>query len=338
MSEARARMTVHPMPRPPLPQRLSGRLAALDRTWAELMGQHPFDGHGDFENWVEMAERLTCAREVFGERLALNSERPEHRHLPEIGVSYGWHSVRADVSAALADDYARLEAFAGLAGRRTWITSDELADGVIAKIHASGRDAFVKSMRAKALVATRVPRGQTLTTALDRAIEDATGEPGCGGIALMSVMDEPDGLLVQEAITMRFEYRCWVVDGRPVMGAGAIGELTPLDSRGARFDDLVAEHRGGSAPASGPEVVRRLVATARHFADLARAEVPDMSEYVVDVALDEEDRPVVIELNSWQNAGLYASAPLHLYKALATRSRLPRPLAPVVPGTLVPFD
>lgn len=159
------------------------------------------------------------------------------------------------------------------------------------------------------------------------------------GWSLIGVEGSADTLLVQQIVPMRFEYRVFVVDGHPVTGAGCIEEHTPLYADPATsFSPLVREHRRYTVPGSEdeaellatadptpteplqarPDVVERLVAYAGEVAaEIAADGSPWGRGYVIDVALDDEDTPLLIEANGLTNAGLYATQPHLVVRALA---------------------
>jgi hypothetical protein len=125
--------------------------------------------------------------------------------------------------------------------------------------------------------------------------------------------------MVQESVPMRFEYRVFVVGHVPVTGAGCVEERTPLDRDPAEaFDPTVREHRGApDEPACArPQVRDTLVSFARLVAAELHREVPAMRDYVLDVALDDGDRPLVVELNARENAGFFACDPWTVVAAL----------------------
>lgn len=132
-----------------------------------------------------------------------------------------------------------------------------------------------------------------------------------------------DALLGQDMIDMRFEYRCFVVDGSVVSSAGCVEEHTPFDADprsalGAPFQTVLREHRGhltdDENPAvDQPELAAHLLAFGRRVAREHGGTV------VIDVAIDfTTGQPVVVELNELPNSGLYASDPWLVATALAT--------------------
>lgn len=132
-----------------------------------------------------------------------------------------------------------------------------------------------------------------------------------------------DALLGADFVDMRFEYRCFVVDGKVVSSAGCVEEHTPFDADprsvlGPAFQTVLREHRGhlteDDDPAlDQPEIAARLLAFARQVASEHRGTV------VIDVALDaSRDVPVVVELNELPNSGLFATDPWLVHRALST--------------------
>lgn len=158
------------------------------------------------------------------------------------------------------------------------------------------------------------------------------------GWSLIGVEGSANTMLVQQIVPMRFEYRVFIVDGLPVTGAGCVEEHTPLHANPETpFSPLVRENRRYTLPASEdeseffalsepavpepvqsrPEVVERLVKFAGDVAhDLSMDGSPFGRAYVLDVALDDEDVPLLIEANGITNAGLYASDPRRVVRAL----------------------
>jgi hypothetical protein len=135
--------------------------------------------------------------------------------------------------------------------------------------------------------------------------------------SLINDEGSPTAYLVQERVTMRYEYRTFIVGGRPVTGAGCIEEFTPLDNSGEAFDDTVREFRQEhSAPERLPEVRDALLEfTTRVSAEIA-LEAPQIDGYTLDTALDQNGNPLIIELNGHTNAGFYASQPQMITDAL----------------------
>lgn len=115
---------------------------------------------------------------------------------------------------------------------------------------------------------------------------------------------EPDAVLVQQRVRMRYEYRVQVIGGEPVCGAGCIERFTPADNRGNRYDPRMEETRNSGRIESHPDIARLYEAFAHEAAHAIRGEVE--GPYVMDLYLDDAGQPHVIELNPQSNSGLYA--------------------------------
>lgn len=127
-----------------------------------------------------------------------------------------------------------------------------------------------------------------------------------------------DIVMAQDVIPMEFEYRLFIVDGQVVSGAGCVEEFTPLDRvEGQPFDTRVRRvrgHLGQYGPGEvedRPDVVSRLLDFGRTVAKQYGGTV------VIDVAMNAAtDSPVIVEMNSIPNSGLYASDPWLVTSAL----------------------
>lgn len=154
---------------------------------------------------------------------------------------------------------------------------------------------------------------------------------------------------------MTYEYRLFIVDGRPVTGAGCIVEHTPLfaDHRpgSSPFSPLVRRKRGVSLTAiedeldeftiedldsgtwadesasadpsrggdieNAPGLVTQLVEFGAALVAEGLTDGVLPRAYVLDVALNEGNgKPLAIEVNGLSNSGLYASKPWIVTRAL----------------------
>lgn len=373
-------MTIAPMPLPALPTPLTGPLVELVALWDHLVEPVPDGGgDGDFEDWVEMAYRLHSTVTAFGAahvrlrfagtriattpaggpRLTLPTSGPI-RHpdryvdaltgleaagplpeLPDVGIVLGAHAAEYSPSSARASDYMTLRTFAAHAGRRVELADiatgdDRDAERVIERFRADGVGRIYAKMRESKILNVIVEDHATLQGSVG---EDAVW-------TLIHHGGTQNSILIQEWIPMRFEYRIFVAGGLPVTGAGALVERTPLDNTGAPFDPFVREHRRDGAPDYGGTPVERpdLAATYLKFAQRVtaelRAEDPTLSEYVLDVALDQHGAPLIVELNACENAGFFACQP-HLFAAARARHLpgtarpLPRSVIPAGPLVLL---
>lgn len=124
---------------------------------------------------------------------------------------------------------------------------------------------------------------------------------------------EPGALLVQDEVRMSFETRYFVVAGKPVSGAGCVETHTPLDRDPALVRGvthcLFEETRNNGRPVAAPQVGERLEAFVRRVAADMAAENPELTHLVIDAALNDRGEPIVVEMNPYQNSGLYANDP-----------------------------
>lgn len=135
-----------------------------------------------------------------------------------------------------------------------------------------------------------------------------------------------DAVFVQDQLELAYEYRLFVVDGDVVSGAGCIEEFTPLDRNvtDGSFDTRVRRVRGpiasynGDADTEPSPVEYRIEAVARLIEFGRKIASEHGGTIVIDVAFDvgtrgnahaDSGHPVVIELNTLSNSGLYASNP-----------------------------
>lgn len=127
-----------------------------------------------------------------------------------------------------------------------------------------------------------------------------------------------NAVMAQDIIPMEFEYRLFIVDGQVVSSAGCVEEFTPLDRvDGQPFDTRVRRVRGHLGQYGPGEVEDRPDITSR-LLDFGRKVA---SQYggtvVIDVAMNAAtDSPVIVEMNSIPNSGLYASDPWLVTSAL----------------------
>ena len=330
---------------PHVPDTVRGR--DIEAVWDQVVGPMSGDGSGDPEDWAENAARLHAAVAAFGlsrtwatvfepgnVRTVRGAGTPSLT--PETAVVYGqWpttHPLGFLDAADPANHYHRLDAFNRAAGRATAVLTvgdpeeEDLERAAaypqeteaLGTFHALGVEhALLKRVGRKLPLApvdvtTAVYDPRSLRYS-DTVLYDDLGRPGA--------------FLLQERITMRWEYRVFIVDHRTVTGAGCIEEFTPLQSTGLGFDTRVREDRAAHSP-----IVRRPLEVAQmieHAADVASQlteEKPEMADYIIDLAIADDGRPVVIELNGLLNAGLYATDPLLVTQAMAARPGSARPV------------
>jgi hypothetical protein len=220
--------------------------------------------------------------------------------------------------ARLASAYYRYEAFRSRAGRRLAVCGfglegrgTELGDVLAGWSDEGVRKVFLKSVEAKQFAfGTDLPESFHAEQAGSLIYQ----ELDCNALWLDGL---PEAIIAQEFVAMEYEYRVFVVGNTVVAAAGCIEEFTPLDNQGDAFDTQLRRHRQAKTPVEpAPEIVGLLTAFARDAVDALAREVPELTDYVIDVALGPGGEPLIVELNSLLNAGLYASRPELVTRAL----------------------
>lgn len=327
-------------PRPATPA-ARARFDQLVALWTRHVPATDGDGAGDYEDFVEQAVRLEAVLDGFGAdnvwlvistdpRTAVNAgsggTRPaaELQHLPRYGTQPSRRHEDVDMEQArLAAAYYRYEAFLSRAGRRLTVcgfglegSGVELGE-VLAGWSAEGnRQAFLKSVQIKQF-AFPVDLAEGFGPAGgSRLVYDALN------YGAMYLEGQQESIIAQEFVTMEYEYRVFVVGNTVITAAGCIEEFTPLDNRGEAFDPQLRRQRQDKTPvASQPPMAAFLIEFARDAVEALAREVPQLTDYVIDVALGPEGTPLIVELNSLLNAGLYASQPARVTEAMAARER-----------------
>ena len=164
----------------------------------------------------------------------------------------------------------------------------------------------------------------------------------------MNLEGASNGVLAQDALELQYEYRLFVVDGEVVSGAGCVEEFTPLDRDqfSGPFDARVRRTRGHLHQGEPSFVEERQTIVAQLIEFGMRIAREHGGTFGLDVALDAGKvtaeypfgTPVVIELNTIHNSGLYASDPWAVTAALVNANDRGYQLAADVlagPATLV---
>jgi hypothetical protein len=308
-------------------------------TWEKFIGAIG-PGEGDYENFVEEAFRLHAAVTSFGpENIWLAEYKGEKtRHAKNI-VTGNWKPVEALTRAGAntygallgnrhagwsqnpIDDYCTLETFKKNAGRITGIGGFNDLDEETSSMSAVLND-IKESGANRALLKRRHAKLPLISVTLDNWNPENS---------IMSYLDPDEGwglindegvrnaYLVQEVIPMRYEYRFFVINGAIVTGAGCVEELTPMDNDGEIFDSRMREYRNydcSSPVESREDLLDRFILFAKKVVDELVVECPEITRYVLDVALGKNDEPVIVEFNGESNAGFYACQPERVTEAL----------------------
>ena len=118
---------------------------------------------------------------------------------------------------------------------------------------------------------------------------------------------ERNALLLQEKIAMTHETRFFIVDHSVICGAACIEENTPRKNPfGDKLPPIFEINRNGEDRVRSETVANCLMSAAQQIAQDIKNEEPRMRDYVLDLALDENDNPIIIECNPLSNSGLYA--------------------------------
>lgn len=286
----------------------------------------------DREDWLEQAARLEAGMRLLDDPLLRvygrdaivdRDEKPVGQDTIN-GRAYYGEVLNADIrrpadyplETGNAHRYANSPTVRRLMHRETMLVPVN-ADGVeraVRAIASHGHGVVVKYvLREKTLPVVQLTPEEALS--FDAGMwfewEDARFE------------DEPDGVLVQEQVDMRREYRVFVVGGQPVCGAGCVEQCTPADNE-ATFDPKMEDRRNDGHVIHCPKTVeayrRFATAAARLMADEDHIHGP----YVMDLATI-DGMPCIIELNRMNNAGLYA---LDMDALLTAANRHPEQFTP----------
>lgn len=116
-----------------------------------------------------------------------------------------------------------------------------------------------------------------------------------------------DCLLVQEFVAMTHETRFFVVDGEVICGAACIESDTPQQNQNAAtMPSRFEMSRNSGVITDDPEASLALHNFAQQAVREISAEAPQLKSYTIDIALNENREPLVIELNRISGSGLYA--------------------------------
>lgn len=301
--------------------------------WEKVFGKNDgSDGYGDYEDWTEQACRLLAAIDAFGrenvwfikgsrattaKNIATGEEIAEGDTTRQF-VRYGSQPSNLyyqpnQQGERKADAYAITKVFEKYANRNFVVCGFSLggAEGIeivdaVVNLHNSGvRRVILKNTKAKkGFWDITLPEDMNASTAY-RTISDEVDW------ALVREEGRPSAFLLQEYSPMIYEYRLFVVNHRLTTGAGCIEENTPLNNA-EPFDSWFRKDRKDyDAPLVQDEKLRdTFVEFAQKIVFDTEKYEPECSNYVVDVALNSDGVPLMIERNAMLNSGFFAANPL----------------------------
>lgn len=301
------------------------------RTLMEEAAGHTLPGEGDREDTLEELARLMAAiRAVPACRLWIENEREDWGTTvmgavnwttgEEVGpgdtmvmrsigsvpnlhnnATYGMDPRFA--TARFIDSYYDSPVFQKHAGRPVVCTTLGEDDGRFPDLASvlnelPGPKAFIKATQSKlATFSTPVPMDTS---------DLYTQVP-------MNALDSPGGLLVQPHVTMRYEYRVFVIGHRVVTAAGNIEHHTPFDNT-EQLNPVMEHTRGDGNPVAVPKVRAKHLMKADEFTREWAETHTAHCMYVLDLAIGPDGESLVVELNSLNNAGLFACNEVALFR------------------------
>lgn len=312
-------------------------------TWRSLVPSHPDDGNGDKEDFWEMAYRLHAAVHSGGEPVHISIANGASTIVNPETLSWGARAISAEEAYSRASSNPAQNALYGPLSRFSPGNAVPLPQERMATLYASLAPYRAHSGRRINLVSVgegwegenpgvtvrqklREYRAAGLTRAAIKSVASkrfpltvfdiADGENPLPphvehsiGDWAMQLLGLAEAFILQGYVDVQYEYRTFIVGGRPVTGAANIEEFTPLDSRGDAFDTRMRQHRASrSEVVEEPERRERYIA----FASQVAGEMTELGlvDYVLDVATDgDTDEPFIVELNGLLNSGLFASNP-----------------------------
>lgn len=192
---------------------------------------------------------------------------------------------------------------------RSFVVTDlSGAEEEIKRLHAEGKDAFLKSTKQKHFVG-RVDQGETIHEAL-------------GGM-VYSFMDIENCLMVQEAVEMSYERRFLVMNGKVVTQSPVAWHLTPMsrswiqEETGFSVEDVHFMTPQSRQPMISTDGTARMTAFAQEIADAS-----DNPHLCIDIAIigddPSKDPMELIEFNPMQPGavGLYGCDPKRVAEAV----------------------
>lgn len=113
---------------------------------------------------------------------------------------------------------------------------------------------------------------------------------------------------VQGVFAPRYEYRVFMVDGKPVSGAGCIEAMTPVNNEKI-FDEKMEEIRNSGTIIKRADLVEMYVTFAQRAGRSLAGQLDFAPAYALDLSIDEQTGYITpIEINPPYNLGRYASS------------------------------
>jgi hypothetical protein len=263
----------------------------------------------DPEERLEDAVLFKALHDEFGDGLTIV---PPKDASPEDGLFLGRGKNREfdpkNVIGMPGMQYWEDPAFRNALTRSFIVTDLPGAEAEVKRLHAEGKDAFLKSTKQKHYIG-RIDQGVPFHEAMDGMV--------------YSFMDLEDCLMVQEAVEMNFERRFLVMNGKVVTQSPVAWHLTPmsrgdiLEETGFSVEDLHYETPKSREARFNPSATERMTKVAQAIADAS-----DNPNLCIDLAImgsDLDNDPIeVIEFNPMQPGacGLYGCSPKKIAAAV----------------------
>lgn len=313
-------------------QKTSNEIFHLAELWDSHVGMMRYTDDADPEDFLEQAVRLQSVLYNVAEvwlTVNASSTAKNLRTGVEASVTDLTDQVRYGVQAtsdialstlpqltmeASVDRYSNWEVFKRHSNRRILHAGYNPTEGLslteaVLQLHTQGvREVFIKAAQAKTGIWKFLLPERLNEKKASELIEENLEW------AVIRVEGTPDAFLVQESVRMMYEYRFFVVNHEPVTGAGMVAEFTPVNNT-ETFDPYMRAEKG-EIVVLNPEQVSSYLRFVTEIVREMKQENPELHSYVVDVAVTENNEPLIVEFNSLLNSGLYASNPDHVVIAL----------------------
>lgn len=302
----------HPnnIPMPHESQIFDEQLAALWRVYAY---DNPLDGCGDAEDWHEMAVRLRMGLEMLGinvDEVARTGNVANHTRgsmLPSVnqlkldmnvwGVLPNETMSGHGMTFVPEDIYWHTATFARNSGRKIEYVSYDNFEDRVRELLVDGHEAvrYKSIVRSKDGVIGRVTKSD---------VDEVFFENAMTFDRVLGFDVDATTVMIYPEVPMHFETRFFVVNGEVVTGSGAYVNFTPCHNTGELFHTVGEYVRGDGLLVDYSDRFDNMLALANEVA--AGLKYEGFDTYVLDMALDDNDVPMVVETNGIHNAGLFA--------------------------------